>query len=791
MSLAIANALQIAVPHNTASLHTFETIVSAGLESVHKSTANRFIEMWNATFGLQDLSNYPPGVQTALQMLEPLVKLQLPCPLPRQPESQVCHFYIQRSKIHTDVLFQETRMPDFVESQDTSSGAPLINHFGRVLRQMDNQKARPTTFSSSPIIQSTDWGQAHVFPQQKVDNTPRRRLRHDNSQIQFVTVDPSPRSLNMESQLLTERQQEVKERQRGTTSMFLDGLGSSSPAAPGPTEDENALSAVKLPKIRDTVREVEAPSTPTLAAHLQDNDDDFPGSSPTPATRDQGHHAPQGTPALTIETFGNVQSDPPSSPPEMSTRSPRNNVMARQDCSQQSSTPQKSKTKRGPKKNNRRRRSSRISDHNATKKPSIETGSIAVETTIPQENDVEVPDESTTASEVMDVIPDTYADEFEQQLASQLEQDLELAVDLKDQDDVESTQSSDVNLPRGPITRKRKRNAELEKDLTLDRVKRRVSEKDKTVRLENVRESSSEMENVNLKPSTPQSSVARRGLSTPQSSPLKNQISIDDLSDKATDSGSMRRSGRLNAAADREIASSPIKSKRSRQRKRRSLRLSGVPALSPPVSDKASQAQNRKQSKSNDRSTDQASISETGLEDSQMQDISMPGDEPALTAPEGDMTNAVFSAPEPNDVQSYIVAESTVNPEVPASVEMQMEQQIEKPVEELVENQAAEADIVMKDTTIEKNVVAPLPAVDIDEAPHYISQGVQTDDVMVVEPVTEPTQTGSSILGSLRKVLTGIKNVTFGRNVLREIDDVMFDIRVEAHEAARRSQTET
>ncbi|QGA20322.1 hypothetical protein EYB26_008024 [Talaromyces marneffei] len=761
LSLAVANALQIAVPHNTTSLHAFEAVVSAGLESVHKSTANRFIEMWNSTFGLQDLTNYPPGVQTGLQKLKPLVKLQLPCPLPRQAESQ------------------EIAMPDFVESQDTASSAPLTNYFGRVLRQMDNQKARPTTFSSSPIIQSTEWGQSHVLPKPKVDSTPRRRLRHDNSQIQYVTVDPSPRSSNLESQLLTERQHEVKERQRGTTSMFLDGLGSSSPAAPGLTDEKGVLSPVQLPKIRDTVRELKAPSTPTLAAHLHDNDDDFPGSSPTPATRDQGHLAPQVTPALTIETLDNIQSDPPSSPPEISSHLPRSHT--RQDSSLQKSTSKKSNSRPSPKKHNRRRRSSRISDHKATEESPIGTKSSAVESNIPGRNDVEVQDKPTVPSEVMDEIPDTYADEFEQQLASQLEQDLELAVDSKDQDDLESNQSSDVNLPRGPITRKRKLNAEIGEASTPDCIKRRSVRKDKTPRLENALESSFELETVTSKPSTPQPSVARRGLSTPQSSPLKNQISVDDLSDKATNSGSNRRSGRLNSAADREIASSPIKSKRSRQRKRRSLRLSGVPALSPPKSDRTSKAQKRKQSGSNNQNTDEAVTSETGPEDSLlMQDISMLDSGPATTSYEGDPTKEIPAAAEPYYVQNDTLAESVVDAETSTSVEQQIIEQIEKRVEE----QAPETDTVMEESSPEINVVGPSPAAEINEAPHYISQGVQTDDVMVIEPA----QTGSSILGSLRKVLTGIQNVTFGRNILREIDDVMFDIRVEAHEVVRRNQ---
>lgn len=85
----MTNILQTAVPHDAESLRTFEAIVSAGLESVHKSTANRFIETWNTTFGLQSSVTYPPAVQLALQKLDPFVELQLPCPLPGTDHSKV------------------------------------------------------------------------------------------------------------------------------------------------------------------------------------------------------------------------------------------------------------------------------------------------------------------------------------------------------------------------------------------------------------------------------------------------------------------------------------------------------------------------------------------------------------------------------------------------------------------------------------------------------------------------------------------------------------------------------
>ncbi|KAL1959683.1 hypothetical protein VTO42DRAFT_1269 [Malbranchea cinnamomea] len=44
----------------------------------------------------------------------------------------------------------------------------------------------------------------------------------------------------------------------------------------------------------------------------------------------------------------------------------------------------------------------------------------------------------------------------------------------------------------------------------------------------------------------------------------------------------------------------------------------------------------------------------------------------------------------------------------------------------------------------------------------------------------------SAILSSLRNVLDSLKNVSFGKSTLRELDDLMFDIKMEAHNAMRR-----
>jgi hypothetical protein len=51
-------------------------------------------------------------------------------------------------------------------------------------------------------------------------------------------------------------------------------------------------------------------------------------------------------------------------------------------------------------------------------------------------------------------------------------------------------------------------------------------------------------------------------------------------------------------------------------------------------------------------------------------------------------------------------------------------------------------------------------------------------------PHEETSEAG--ILASLRNALGSLRTATLGKSTLREIDDIMFDIRVEAHEAARR-----
>ena len=153
---------------------------------------------------------------------------------------------------------------------------------------------------------SPDLGQAAAFrgssipPQQEVKTTPKARLRHDDSQIQFAAIESSPLQPEpSESQYLTDRQKEVKERQgREAAAMFPEIK--SSPRTTSRSVDYNLpqliLKPTQDPVPKSTLHENTSPTY--LPDALMS---DFLGSSPTPSSKRSSDRR--------------SDDDPPSSPP--------------------------------------------------------------------------------------------------------------------------------------------------------------------------------------------------------------------------------------------------------------------------------------------------------------------------------------------------------------------------------------------------------------------------------------------------------------------------------------------
>lgn len=116
-----------------------------------------------------------------------------------------------------------------------------------------------------------------------------RRLRHDDSQMQFAPIAPSSPQHD-ESQHLTDRQMEVRERQRGNAALYPD-IRSSSPAAslevvPKKSKDEDTADSERLardttPKHNTSFDElISSTPTPRRGQVLPMDDANDPPSSP-------------------------------------------------------------------------------------------------------------------------------------------------------------------------------------------------------------------------------------------------------------------------------------------------------------------------------------------------------------------------------------------------------------------------------------------------------------------------------------------------------------------------------
>jgi len=227
---------------------------------------------------------YPPRVLEALIRLRPVADLRLPF-FPETPQDGSTEQIADRQPL------------DFTESQDDIGGqfssknlsailrkAPYLNHEQSPHFRVSSQVvAGPTrTVSSKRMREETPEPGNRKF--KKRVSTPK--LRHDDSQIQFATIESSPiTSVIVDSLLLTDRQKEVKERQHAEAAMFPDLR--SSPRQKSSTAQKREISNTDLPLHRSDSKtsplisnRPERQTTPVFMPQV--DYDEYVNSSPTP-----------------------------------------------------------------------------------------------------------------------------------------------------------------------------------------------------------------------------------------------------------------------------------------------------------------------------------------------------------------------------------------------------------------------------------------------------------------------------------------------------------------------------
>ncbi|KAM0430551.1 hypothetical protein ACHAPT_005901 [Fusarium lateritium] len=259
-------------------LNTIERLVSAGFKSRHRHVVNKMAETWNALVKDEESLGCSDSLKSIIASLRPVVDVSFPGMEESSGEfGAQAQSFIDSQEDLSFVALSSAKSSGHAIDQ-AASPAPSITKMslrGAMTRKR-RRDATPEVVQMKPA---------------KRTNTPR--LRHDNSQIQFAPIASSP--LAEESQHLTERQMEVRQRQQENATLY-PGIRSSPR-----TRSQAALEEREQESNTRKTRNLE--STPERLTSYED----FITSTPTPR-RGQ---------ALQMEGIN----DPPSSPPDP-TRNP-------------------------------------------------------------------------------------------------------------------------------------------------------------------------------------------------------------------------------------------------------------------------------------------------------------------------------------------------------------------------------------------------------------------------------------------------------------------------------------
>lgn len=547
-------------------------------------------------------------------------------------------------------------------------------------------------------------------------------------------------------------------------------------------------------------RDAEPPLTPTLPAVTAENEDVFLGSSPTPGIRNRPQSSQSRLASSQREKTPNTPAnvDPPSSPPTL--KSPSSNARqepqlpAEEDNSvtkttkshkrqgKQSEKDRKNATHIKEKPVSKRLRSSAKKKSTPDKKASKNRKSSMQSEEASESIRVETPNNE--SSGVGNSVADSFNDDVESQVASQLELDLEHAVDHEGKQEADASKSTD--LPDSfPMTRKRKRGVEEAQTPPITEKRR------------STRKSSSQPAATDITPeprgtrNTRSSAPASQQDDTTKSSPAqsagkrrKGQVNLDAakstelmaaeqeqvadnnaerVSQMWESSQSQRRSTRLGA-----IAEQPAAEESPRKRSRRERRA------------RARQASREKRQQTQEAS--QEVSQETSQIESQVPD-SHPEEQPVVENIAAQEAVEQEGEKEQDVMVEQDEAQASPRPSPPQEqpAEIQPEAEMDR-TEVQSEQTTTEPDVEMGDaeTGLETNTSAQA------EEEHAIAQATPTEQAIDAPSEREADASQSGIIRSFEQTLNNLKSTTLDENSLRQLDDLLFRIRVEAHDAFRR-----
>ncbi|KAL9006645.1 MAG: hypothetical protein Q9188_000605 [Gyalolechia gomerana] len=261
----LTDAINSVPKPDSSFLADVQDLVLAGFQSRNKTTVNDTIMMWNRSFAKAESLKYPAKLQAVLSQLRSRVDISLPG-------------FVDDAE--TEIMSSPF---NFLESQDEQIGQGPAVVSSKSTRSPEQEPADPD-FMHIPKHRLVDKIRSPlVKPSRRGSkSTPKGRLRHDNSQIQFAAIDSSPlMAAIIESQHLTDRQKEVKERQEQDAAAMFPNIRSS----PRRSRSAERPPELILHKEQAFLRPLDADADPSPTFPPGDTImNDFLGSSPTPCS---------------------------------------------------------------------------------------------------------------------------------------------------------------------------------------------------------------------------------------------------------------------------------------------------------------------------------------------------------------------------------------------------------------------------------------------------------------------------------------------------------------------------
>ncbi|KAK4672538.1 hypothetical protein QC763_103890 [Podospora pseudopauciseta] len=268
-------------------LDFLERFFCASFASSHRSIVNSAVSLWNRLFEKVGHLEYPEDLKASLIQMQLHTDIVLP-----GLETVSSQFAGQQQMLFTESS-EDFSLPRMSTRSSSRRGTPRAT-------------SSPARSPASTRLTPSTKRRVDTSPVRKLAAANRRKaapkLRHDDSQIQFAAIGPAATEMNaLESQALTERQKEVRERQKENAALFPEIRSS-----PGRSRRHAKTTE------EGTSRAPEKITTPQAATPQPDaRFDEYVSSTPTPR---------RGQPLMIP---GHDMTDPPSSPPE-----PRRNPLA-------------------------------------------------------------------------------------------------------------------------------------------------------------------------------------------------------------------------------------------------------------------------------------------------------------------------------------------------------------------------------------------------------------------------------------------------------------------------------